>query len=432
MQTDCGTLQVAQRSLTLFLSATALALSPLAFLLDSSARAERGRPPAEWPAAQRRARDLGLPFPGQPGRYNAITDVPGVEVGHTTLIRGEGPLIPGKGPVRTGVTAIFPGSKTNPTPHAAAIVSLNGNGEVTGSHWVLESGTLETPIVLTNTHSVGVAHEAVIEWGNRHFPPQGQPGMAIEAFSLPVIAETYDGYLNDINGHHVKKEHVYAALDGAQSGPVAEGSVGGGTGMACGEWKSGIGTASRLVKLGRSAGTVGVLVQANFGVRHELMILGVPVGRELPENLPGGPAGPRRRAKDGSIIVVIGTDLPLLPHQLTRLARRASLGLGRLGAIAHNGSGDLFIAFGRAVPTPGPDGTQAWAALPNAVLDPVFEAVVQATEEAVVNSLIVNQTMVGISGNTVHALPHDRLLEVMRKYGIVPTTEKKPPQPLPR
>ena len=359
-----------------------------------------------------RARALGIPFEGQPGRWNAITDVPQVEVGHTTLISGTGPLKVGHGPVRTGVTAIFPHGKNSRARSVAGVVSLNGNGELTGSHWLTESGFLESPILLTNTHSVGVAHDAVIAWGNRQFPPRG---LLDEAFSLPVVAETYDGVLNDINGFHVKPEHVFAALDSARSGPVSEGNVGGGTGMICAEWKGGIGTSSRLVKLGAEQFTVGVLVQANYGRRPDARMAGVPIGVEIPESLPLFPTA--KREKDGSIIIVVGTDAPLLPHQMQRLARRAGLGLGRTGSFASNSSGDLMIAFGPVQPAAASDGKEVWRVLPNEVLDPLLRATVQASEEAIANALVAAETMTGIDGNTAYAVPHNRLLEVMRKYG---------------
>ncbi|MBL9008516.1 MAG: P1 family peptidase [Myxococcales bacterium] len=383
-----------------------------------------------------RARDLGIPFEGTPGRYNAITDVPGVEVGHTTLIRGEGRSNgqSASSVVRTGVTAIFPHSKTDPVPCVAAMVSLNGNGELTGSHWVNESGFLETPIVLTNTHSVGVVRDAVVAWGNQKFTGRG---FLEEPYSLAVVGETYDGFLNDIAGQHVKPEHVFAALDGAKSGPVAEGSVGGGTGMVTSEFKGGIGTSSRVVAYPGGGGkvqgkwTVGVLVQANYGRRVDLRILGVPVGREIFDRMPlgpkvpGGPATQEGRSKaggrekDGSIIVVVATDAPLLPQQMARLARRPALGMGRLGAVSYQSSGDLFIAFG--VPQPDPDarGLLHFTALPNDQLDPLLQAVVQATEEAIVNALVAADTMTGIDGRTVYGLPHDRLLQVLRKYRVV-------------
>lgn len=366
--------------------------------------------------AKPRGRELGILFEGRPGRWNAITDVPQVAVGHTTLIYGNGALVPGQGPVRTGVTAILPHGKDSRARSVAAVVAINGNGEMTGSHWINESGLLETPILLTNTHSVGVVRDAVINWGNRRFPPRA---MADEVFSLAVVAETYDGFLNDINGHHVRPEHVYAALDGAQSGPVAEGNVGGGTGMVSSQWKGGIGTSSRLCKLPQGEFVVGVLVQTNYGRRADLRILGAPVGREIGELLPQGvhPSSlPPGREKDGSIIVVIGTDAPLLPHQMARLGRRAALGLGRLGAVSYQTSGDLVIAFGPAVPAADNQGLVHFAALPNESIDPLLQAVVQATEESVVNALLAAETMTGVDGHTVYALPHERLLEVLRRY----------------
>ena len=360
-----------------------------------------------------RARALGIPFEGQPGRWNAITDVPQVEVGHTTLISGTGPLKVGQGPVRTGVTAIFPHGKSSRARSVAGVVSLNGNGELTGSHWLTESGFLESPIILTNTHSVGVAHDAVIAWGNRHFPPRG---LLDEAFSLPVVAETYDGVLNDINGFHVKPEHVFAALDSARSGPVSEGNVGGGTGMMTSEFKGGIGTSSRVVSLPSGKYTVGVLVQANYGRRGDLRIAGVPIGKEIADLMPVFPQLQEKR-RDGSLIVVVGTDAPLLPHQMARLVRRVSVGLGRLGAVSYNSSGDIFIGFGMPEPEPTATGIQTWTAISNEGIDKLLQATVHATEESIVNALIAAETMVGASGATVYALPHDRLREVLRKYG---------------
>jgi D-aminopeptidase len=374
------------------------------------------------PGKQPRARDLGIPFEGKPGRDNAITDVPDVEVGHTTLIAGSADLKRGQGPVRTGVTAILPRGKNSRARSVAAVVSLNGNGELTGSHWVSESGYLESPILLTNTHSVGVVHDAVIAWGNRRFPPGP---FAEEAYSLAVVGETYDGFLNDINGQHVKPEHVFSALDSARRGPVAEGNVGGGTGMMTSEWKGGIGTSSRVVTLPQGTFTVGVLVQANYGRRPDLRILGAPIGRELSDLLPLTAQRPKRpgdavnREKDGSIIIVVGTDAPLLPQQIARLCRRAALGLGRLGAVSYQTSGDLFIAFGPAEPAPDKKGLQHFATLPNADLDSLLAATVQATEESIVNALVAARTMVGVDGNTVYAIPHDRLVAALRKYRVM-------------
>lgn len=395
------------------------------------AMAESGssqKPPPAPAAVRLRARELGVPFEGTPGRFNAITDVPDVEVGHVTLIRGSGPLRVGVGPVRTGVTAILPRGKHSRARSVGAVISLNGNGELTGSHWVSESGFVESPILLTNTHSVGVVHDAVIAWGNRRFPPVfGQE----EAFSLPIVGETYDGALNDINGMHVRPEHVFAALDSARSGPVPEGNVGGGTGMVCSQFKGGIGTASRLVDTAAGRFTVGVLVQANYGRRADLRIAGIPVGEELKDLLPAsrppppaqeppnGSAKPRSGAekqKDGSIIIVLGTDAPVLPHQLQRILRRTALGLGRMGATSYNSSGDLLVAFGRPQPPTGAGGVEQWQALANDDLDPLLLAAVQATEESITNALCAAETLSGINGTTVYALPHDRLRELLLKY----------------
>ncbi len=361
-----------------------------------------------------RARDLGIPFTGKPGAFNAITDVKGVEVGHSTIIEGEGKLEPGKGPVRTGVTAVLPRGHSF-DPVFAAIYSLNGNGEMTGSHWLTESGFMGHPMLITNTLSIGDCHRALVSWAiENHY----KTAMANTTYwVLPTVAETYDGRLNDIAGFHVKQEHVFEALDGATSGPVAEGNVGGGTGMTCHQFKGGIGTSSRIVNLFDEDYTVGVLVQANYGYRKHLMIAGVPVGLEIPDLLPG-PVDQQQPAEMGSIIIVIATDIPLLPHQLKRLAQRATLGLGRLNGIAGNGSGDIFIAFSTANPAAAAfDSKVTVQMMPNDVLDPVFEAVAEATEESIVNAMVAAKTMTGIDGYTVHALPHDRLVAAMKKYG---------------
>ena len=360
-----------------------------------------------------RARDLGIPFEGTPGPSNAITDVQGVKVGHTTLISGEGKLVVGKGPVRTGVTAILPrGKKYDPV--FAGWYSLNGNGEMTGTTWVEESGFLEGPIMITNTHSVGVVRDAVIAWicENHLYDPV----VADVFWILPVVAETYDGRLNDINGFHVKREHVFAALDSASTGPVAEGNVGGGTGMRCHDFKGGIGTASRKLDNESGGYTVGVLVQANYGARNNLTIAGVSVGHEITDLQPIFHFGDRD-PEGSSIIVAVATDAPLLPHQLERLARRVPLGIARVGGMGANGSGDIFIAFspansGAARRT----GISKLEMLPNDRMTPLFEATVQATEEAIINALVAAETMRGINGNTVYALPHDRLKEVLKKY----------------
>ena len=359
-----------------------------------------------------RARDLGIPFEGTPGKFNAITDVAGVEVGYTTLISGDGKLIVGQGPVRTGVTAVLPrGHTAADDPVYAGVFSLNGNGEMTGTAWVEEGGFLEGPIVITNTHSVGVARDAVIAWRNAHGGADAQ-GFS---WSLPVVAETWDGWLNDVNGFHIKPEHVFHALDTALGGAIEEGSVGGGTGMICYEFKGGSGTASRKIdmkddKEALRSFTVGVFVQANFGRRPQLIIAGVPIGQEIP--------GEVYKKEAGSCIAVVATDAPLLPHQLKRLARRVSLGLARTGAISGNGSGDLFIAFSTANSgAANPDQiTRSVETVPNDRMDPIFIGVVEATEEAVVNALIDNQSMTGRDNHHVDALPHDRVRKLLRKY----------------
>ena len=358
-----------------------------------------------------RARDLGVPFDGAPGPNNAITDVRGVEVGHTTLISGEGKLEVGKGPVRTGVTAIHPRGKTNNDAVFAAWFTLNGNGEMTGTTWVEDSGFLDGPIMITNTHSVGVVRDAVIAWKVK----RNSPDMEGYWWSLPVVAETWDGDLNDINGFHVKPEDAWHALDSAHTGPVEEGNVGGGTGMICNEFKGGIGTSSRVLDAKAGGYTVGVLVQCNYGMREQLRIAGVNVGREIPERASREQAA--RQQDIGSIIVVVATDAPLIPTQLKRIARRVSLGLGRDGSYSGDGSGDIFIAFSTA--NPGAVGAKAVhqvTMLPNEALNPIFLATVQATEEAVVNAMVAAETMTGINNHTVIALPHDRLRDVLKKY----------------
>jgi L-aminopeptidase/D-esterase-like protein len=355
-----------------------------------------------------RGRDLGLPFGGVTGKFNAITDVAGVEVGTVTLILGEGKLVVGKGPVRTGVTAILPRGKAGAhAPCAAGYYSLNGNGEMTGVVWIEESGELQTPITITNTHSCGVTRDATIRWMVERNIGTGQD------WGLPVAAETYDGDLNDINGFHVTAANTMTALDSAASGPVAIGSVGGGTGMLCYDFKGGNGTASRRVTIAGETYTVGVFLQANFGRREDLMVLGVPVGRHIGEN--------KLRGKDqGSVIVIVATDAPLQAHQLKRLARRVPMGLARTGTVGNNSSGDIFLAFSTANAAAfaaGAAGEVVMDTLPNGLIDPLFRATVEATEEAVIESMVVNATMTGRDGNTAVALPHDRLLDVMRKYG---------------
>ena len=403
----------------LFVPCRAVALCVGGFLsllvcFGASAREPQPLPPKQ-PSAQKtiRARDVGVPFEGTPGPLNAITDVAGIEVGYTTLISGEGKLVVGKGPVRTGVTAIIPrGHDSLNDPVYAGVFSLNGNGEMTGTNWIEESGFLEGPVVITNTHSVGVARDAVIGWRIKH----GAADATGYWWSLPLVAETWDGWLNDTNGFHVKPEDVFHALDSAHGGAIEEGSVGGGTGMICYEFKGGNGTASRKIEI--KAGkdkpaqtfTVGVFLQANFGRRALLTVAGAPVGKEIPGTVYG--------EDTGSCIAVVATDAPLLPNQLKRLARRVSLGLARTGTISGNGSGDLFIAFSTA-------NKDVWApnqvthnvqTIPNDLMDPVFTGVVQATEEAVVNALVDNQTMTGANNHRVEALSPDRLRVILQKY----------------
>ncbi|MGB8061218.1 MAG: P1 family peptidase [Candidatus Sulfotelmatobacter sp.] len=353
-----------------------------------------------------RARDLGIPFDGTTGRLNAITDIAGVEVGNTTLISGDGPLKVGVGPVRTGVTAVFPRGKNSKDPVFAAWFTENGNGEMTGTTWVEESGFLEGPVVITNTHSVGVVRDAVIAWRLKH----GGPDQEGYSWSLPVVAETWDGYLNDVNGFHVTPADVFHALDTAHGGPVEEGNVGGGTGMICNEFKGGIGTSSRVLDAKYGGYTVAVLVQCNYGQRNQLRIAGVPVGREIP--------GKTVWDDDvGSIIVVVATDAPLIPTQLKRIAKRVPLGLARDGTYSGNGSGDIFIAFSTANPgSAGSEGVRQIRMLPNDQLNPLFLATVQATEEAVINAMVAAKTMTGIDDRTVEALPHERVQEILRKY----------------
>ena len=365
------------------------------------------------PATKPRARDLGVPFDGTPGPLNAITDVSGVLVGHTTLISGEGKLQVGKGPIRTGVTAILPrGMNSMNDPVFAGWWSLNGNGEMTGTTWVEESGFLEGPVMITNTHSVGVVRDAVIAWRVNH----GKPDPTGYWWSLPVVAETWDGWLNDINGFHVKPEHVFHAIDSAHGGAVEEGNVGGGTGMICNEFKGGIGTSSRKLDLKAGGYTVGVLVQCNYGVRSNLRIAGVPVGKEIPED-PAYASTSFSELDRGSIIVIVATDAPLVAHQLKRLARRVSLGLGRDGSVSGNGSGDIFIAFSTANPGAAAAGHVVdLKMLPNDKIEPVFAATVQATEEAIINAMIAAETMTGIENHKVIVLPHDKLQAVLKKY----------------
>lgn len=378
-----------------------------------------------------RARDLHVPLPGTPGPLNAITDVKGIEVGHSTIIRGNGRLERGKGPVRTGVTALFPRGKRSTDPVFAGFFALNGNGEMTGIHYVAENGFLWGPVMITNTMSVGVVRDATIT-------AMVQRGWDAFAISTPVVAETWDGTLNDIEGMHVKPADVDQAIANASAGAVTEGAVGGGTGMICHRFKGGIGTSSRKLTAENGGYTVGVLVQCNYGRRSRLSVLGAAVGREIPDLMPCSSLNPTGSEKlpvcatpgamvpgdssdgngGGSIIIVIGTDAPLMPHQLNRLAKRAALGVGRMGGLGEDSSGDLFLAFSTANPHAAVDtGTVRLTMLPNDRINPLFEATVDATEEAILNALLAAQTMTGADGNRVYALPADRLVAILKKYG---------------
>ena len=407
------------RTLWRFLVGTALVLA----LLTSGVRA------VGQETRRLRARDLGVSalIGGQPGALDAITDVKGVEVGHATLIEGEGRLVVGKGPIRTGVTVIHPRGKSSADPVFGAWFTLNGNGEMTGTTWLEESGILEGPVGITNTHSVGVVRDAILEW------QVSRPGL--QPWGLPVVAETYDGGLNDINGFHVKPSHVASALDNASGGVVTEGNVGGGTGMTCLGFKGGIGTASRV--LANAGGyTVGVLVQCNFGARQDLRVAGVPIGEEITDLRPCvalddpnvRPKTPRcgkepdqsvpRDEDQGSIIVVVATDAPLLPHQLKRIATRVALGVARTGGFGGNSSGDIFLAFSTAnAGTAGAEGLHRVDMLPNAAMNALFYGTVQATEEAILNAMLAATTMTGADGLRIYALPQDRMLAALRKHG---------------
>ncbi|TYA53827.1 DmpA family aminopeptidase [Formosa maritima] len=367
-----------------------------------------------------RARDIGIPFNGTPGIYNAITDVKGVEVGYSTIISGIGKNILDEGPIRTGVTAIFPRGKVKKfSPVYANWYSLNGNGEMTGTTWVTESGFLETPIMITNTNSVGVVRDAVLKWYVDTDWYRGEDWW----YTYPVVGETYDGFLNDIYGFHVKEEHVLEAINDAKTGKIAEGNVGGGTGMMCLGFKGGTGTSSRVIKAGPNEYTIGVLVQSNFGAKKNLTIAGVPVGEELKDTLNykyNAPPKSRRQEGDGSIIIVLATDAPLLPHQLKRVAQRIPLGVGIVGGRGSNGSGDIFIAFSTANEQAfNRDDVVEVETYPNDQLFPVFDATVQAVEEAIINAMIAAETMEGINGNKAYALPHDLLIETLKKYNRI-------------
>jgi L-aminopeptidase/D-esterase-like protein len=379
---------------------------------------------------KQRARDIGIPFDGTAGKYNAITDVAGVEVGHTTLIEGSGKLEKGKGPVRTGVTAIFPAGKKY-APVFANWHMLNGNGDMTGTHWITESGFLETPILITNTSSVGTVRDAALKWMDEHKYYDTSQGLFW--YSYPVVAETWDGVLNDINGFHVKPDHVWQAMEKASSGFVEEGAVGGGTGMVCLGFKGGIGTSSRVIDKNLGGYTIGVLVQSNFGVKSQLTIAGVPVGKELADTLnikiydvpsaesnPDGYPEKNEWSDQGSIIVVVATDAPLLPHQLKRIAQRVSLGIGKVGGIGGNGSGDIFIAFSTANKNVFSRTNETTATMfSNDQMGALFNATIQATEEAIINALVAGTTTKGINDNTVYGLPHDAVMKILKKYNRV-------------
>ena len=371
----------------------------------------------------KRARDFKIPFDGNPGKYNAITDVAGVEVGEVTLIEGSGPLVKGQGPVRTGVTAILPRGK-NFDPVFANWYTLNGNGDMTGTHWLTESGFLETPVLITNTGSVGTVRDAAWQWMDLHH--YYTPFIKDYWYAYPVVAETYDGVFNDINSGHVKKEHVFTALDSAKTGAVGEGGVGGGTGMMCYHFKGGTGTSSRVLDKELGGYTVGVLVQCNHGSRRQLTIAGVPLGKELRDTLPfileGQPTAEVNYAVQdrGSIIVVVATDAPLLPHQLKRIAQRVPLGVTRTGGIGGNGSGDIFIAFSTANKKAfSNDSIRSVNALPNEQINALFEATIQATEEAIVNALVAGRTMKGINDNTVYGMPVDAVIKILKRYNRI-------------
>lgn len=359
-----------------------------------------------------RGRDLGLPFPGAPGPWNAITDVPGVEVGFRTRIEGEGPLVPGQGPVRTGVTAILPlGRKPEPEPVWAGLFALNGNGEMTGSHWIADGGYFVGPVCLTNTHSVGMVHHAAVKW---MIGTYGEAWAREHFWAMPVVAETYDGVLNDINGQHVTEADALAALDAAQPGPVAEGNQGGGTGMICYGFKGGTGTASRRLDVAGEGITLGALVQANHGIRPWLTILGRPVGQAIPEEMPLVPQ------ETGSIIVILATDAPMAPHQLRRLAKRAAIGIGRGGTPGGNNSGDIFLAFSTANRGPIPQlagPKRSFEMLNDEVFDPIYLAATEAIEEAVVNAMVAAEDMTTLrpAGHVCQAIDHDRLRTLFKE-----------------
>jgi len=355
----------------------------------------------------RRARDLGIPFEGATGTYNAITDVPGVTVGYATVIAGES--------ARTGVTVIHPRGQRDHEPVFAGTFAFNGNGEMTGAAWVEEGGMLEGPIGITNTHSVGIVRDTIIDW-------QAKNNAIYQRWSCPVVTETADGWLNDMNGFHVKAEHVWQALENAKDGAIEEGNVGGGTGMLCYEFKGGTGTSSRKLPEKFGGWTIGALVQSNFGRRHQLMIAGVPVGQHLTEHAPFSSGENSFKQESGSLIITIATDAPLLPHQLKRLAKRASLGMARTGSLGGNGSGDIFLAFSTTSTGITKEPIANVKYLANDYLDPLFYASAYAAEEAIINSMICGKRMTGHKGVTVEALPRDRLIEIMKQYNRIEST----------
>ena len=369
-------------------------------------------------AEKPRARDLGIPFVGETGLYNAITDVQGVEVGYSTIISGSGENIVGTGPIRTGVTAIFPRGKKF-SPVYANWHSLNGNGEMTGTTWVTESGFLETPIMITNTNSVGIVRDTILKWYVDTDWYKGEDWW----YTYPVVGETYDGFLNDIYGFHVKEKHVLEAIANTQIGAIAEGNVGGGTGMMCLGFKCGTGTSSRVVTIKDKTYTIGVLVQANFGSKRNLTIAGVPVGRELKDTkseIFNAPPNSRRQEGEGSIIVILATDAPLLPHQLKRIAQRIPLGIAITGGRGSNGSGDIFLAFSTANENAfNRDANTNVEIFPNDLITPLFEATVQAVEESIINAMVAAETMTGNNGNTSYAIPHDKLVDALKKYKVI-------------
>jgi D-aminopeptidase len=367
-------------------------------------------------AQKPRARDIGIPFEGQTGKNNAITDVAGVEVGYSTIVSGQGKNSLGKGPVRTGVTAILPRGRNN-NPVYANWYTLNGNGEMTGTTWITESGFLEGPVMITNTNSVGVVRDAVLKW-------YVEKGWYKEDFwyTYPVVAETYDGFLNDIYGFHVKEANAFEALNSAAGGSIKEGNIGGGTGMMCLGFKGGTGTASRVFKIKDTSYTLGVLVQSNFGGKRNFNIAGVPVGQELKDTLNYEFKAPPayRKDGDGSIIVVVATDAPLLPHQLKRIAARVPIGVGKVGGRGENSSGDIFIAFSTANPTAFSRAeTKQVETISNDQINPLFDATVQAVEEAIINAMVAAETMEGVNGNKAYALPHKKVISVLRKYNRI-------------